>query len=129
NMLRTAQHNGWEAEWIPDAGGCRAVLRLQDALGPDGAPDSAIAARVTNRRLYDARPIPAEILAQLMQQTPALDGIQTHWIAQRERLVESAALIGRADAVMFGEGTMRRAFLSKVRFDAAATEPVAEGLS
>jgi nitroreductase len=127
NMLHIAKHNGWEAELIAEAGS--AVVRLKEATGLEGAIDPVIAARVSNRRFYDARPIATETLAQLVQATPALEGVQTYWISQRDRVIPMADLIGRADALMFGCGAMRRAFLSKVRFDAPAAEPVAEGLS
>jgi hypothetical protein len=40
-----------------------------------------------------------------------------------------AALIGRADALMFAEPTMRLAFLRNVRFDAPPQAEVEEGLS
>ena len=55
--------------------------------------------------------------------------MRTHWILGADRLAKLARLIGRADATMFGEASMRRAFLSKVRLDAAPGEAVADGLS
>jgi hypothetical protein len=58
-----------------------------------------------------------------------LGGVRAHWIVGADRLAKLARLIGRADAAMFGEASMRRAFLSKVRLDAAPGEAVAEGLS
>ena len=84
---------------------------------------------MTNRRLFDGRPVPAEILDRLIEETPDLGGVRTHWIVGADRLAKLARLIGRADATMFGEASMRRAFLSKVRLDAAPGEAVADGLS
>src|SRR5581483_7767489 len=70
-----------------------------------------------------------EVLDRLVGATPTLDGVTTVWIVGADRLTALAATIGRADAVMFGEPTMRNAFLSKVRFDRPAGEAVDEGLS
>jgi hypothetical protein len=84
---------------------------------------------VTNRRPYEARPVPGEDLEALKRETPVLERVATHWIVDQGRLAALAGLIGQADARMFGEPSMRRAFLSQVRFDAPPAEPVAEGLS
>src|SRR5207249_3945768 len=46
-----------------------------------------------------------------------------------ERLSQLASVLGRADAMMFGQNSMRQAFLSNVRFDAPYTAEVEEGLS
>jgi hypothetical protein len=87
-----------------------------------------IAARVTNRRLYDGRPVAPDQLAQLAQETAASDGVSTHWIASKERVVSLAGVIGQADALMFGDPTMRHAFLENVRFDEPPDAQVSEGL-
>jgi nitroreductase len=129
NLLRVAHGRGYAAEVEPGSPPAVAAVRLSGG-GSDPAPGEApIAARVTNRRPYDGRPVAAEVLDRLAGATPELDGVRTHWIVGSDRLSALARLIGRADAVMFGEPTMRRAFLSKVRFDAPASEEVAEGLS
>jgi hypothetical protein len=131
NLLRTARSLGWAAELDPDPRPFLARVRLiRDRAGED--PDrvaEAVVARVTNRRPYDGRPVPAEVLARLGQATPDLDGTRTLWIVARERIEALAGVIGRADALMFGEPSMLRAFLSKVRFDAAVAATVDEGLS
>jgi hypothetical protein len=84
---------------------------------------------VTNRRPYDGRPVPDDVLARLKERTPPLEGTATAWVVGRERLGPLADLIGRADALMFGESSMRRAFLHNVRFDAPPGAEVEEGLS
>jgi nitroreductase len=128
NLLRAAEGHGWATELelasLPELAAVR--LTRRDSVG---AGVGAIPARVTNRRPYDGRPVPAEVLDQLGRETPPLDGVRTHWIVDRDRLKVMAELIGAADALMFSEPSMRRAFLSKVRFDAAPTTAVDEGLS
>src|SRR5262249_23861303 len=82
-----------------------------------GGGDGAIRAGVTNRGVYDRRPIPPKVLDRLRDRTPTFEGVSTHWIVARDRIGSLAGLIGRADALMFGDRSMRLAFLSKVRFD------------
>lgn len=129
NALRTAQHNGWSAELEAAPPPALARIRLQGGEDRPGAIEDAILTRVSNRRFYDRRPIPEEILLPLQRETPILDGVTTHWIVADNRLAELAVLIGRADALMFGEPSVRRAFLANVRFDAAPDARVQEGLS
>jgi hypothetical protein len=89
-----------------------------------------LAARVTNRRPYDGRPVAAEVLDRLRRATPGLEETRTLWITARERIDALAAVIARADAVMFGEPFgMLRAFLKNVRFDAPPAAAVDQGLS
>ncbi|HMB08165.1 MAG TPA: hypothetical protein VKP69_31090 [Isosphaeraceae bacterium] len=128
NLFRAAGGHGWTAELEAASPPDLAMVRLT-RRGVGGGGVEAITARVTNRRLYDRRPVPTEALEQLRRETPTLDGVSTHWIIERDRLKSLADLIGCADALMFGEPSMRRAFLSKVRFDVPPTEEVSEGLS
>jgi hypothetical protein len=55
--------------------------------------------------------------------------VRTCWLTDRSRLPAWADLVGRADAVTFGEASMRRAFLGSVRFGARRGTNVPEGLS
>jgi hypothetical protein len=129
NLIRAAQELGMVVELEPASRGTLAVVRLVgDATWParwDGAPPD----RVTNRRPYDGRSIADDVLGRLALSSPPIDGVTTHWIADRGRIGALADLVGRADAMMFGDPSMRRAFLSKVRFDRPAGERVEEGLS
>lgn len=130
NMLHTADHHGWEVCCeMPERSRALAEVRLVNTEPSPGDVAPFVAARLTNRRPYDARPLPSDVMARLLAATPELHGIRTHWLADRHRLVDLAALIGRADAVMFGNTDMRRAFLANVRFDRPAGEPVDLGLS
>jgi nitroreductase len=129
NLVQTARFHDWAVEVEPGSGPDLAVVRLVGGVGAKLGPGPTVAMRVTNRRQYEARPIPSELLAELERETSPLDGVSTRWIVGPERLDTLARLIGRADALMFGEPSMRRAFLSQVRFDAPPDESVAEGLS
>ncbi len=129
NVLRTARKNNWEAALESDVPPALAAIRLRGVGEGAVDRDENIAARITNRRLYDGRPLDPDLLQRLEAATPVLEGVRTHWITAKERLTALASLIGRADARMFGEPSMRRAFLGKVRFDKPAAESVEVGLS
>ena len=128
NLLRTATRNGWEAVCEEPTGTALAVVRVTPSS--DGTPEveKCVVERVTNRRVYDGRPVADDVLTRVRDEALPLDGVTAHWIVDRERIVRLAELIGRADAIMFGEPSMRRAFLSKVRFDAPPNAEVEEGL-
>lgn len=129
NMLRVARDLGWEVNFdvTPSRFAARVFLRGEVDLSK--AIDPSIARRVTNRRPYDGRLLAGTIVDRLTSDTPAIDGVVTHWVVNRVRLERLADLIGRADALMFGEPAFRNAFLKNVRFDAPNGEEVAEGLS
>lgn len=129
NLLLAAWSSGWAAEPEAPPWPAVAMVRLRTALGKGAALDGVTRARVTNRRVYDRRSVPAAVLRALELRTRAMGNVRTCWIADRERVGELGRWVGQADALMFGEAAMRRAFLSKVRFEAARGEQVEEGLS
>ena len=127
NLVRSAEARGFGVAIEPGEGDTLAVVRLSGR--EESAPrDPALSARSTNRRHYDGRPVPADVLGRLAGATPDLDGASTHWIVGADRLDAFAGLIGEADAAMFGESSMRDAFLAKVRFDRPPGAEVEEGL-
>jgi nitroreductase len=129
NVLRTAKKNSRDAELELRTPPALAIIRLQSAMERTCAAEETIGSRVTNRRLYDGRPLASEIQERLRHDTPVLEGVRTHWITPRERIHELAHLIGRADALMLGDLSIRRAFLNNIRFDLPAAAAVPEGLS
>jgi hypothetical protein len=129
NLLRAARDGGWDVEHELRSRPGSAVVYLSSDGHATARPGGPAATRATNRLPYDGRPVPPEILETLARETPPLDDVQTCWIAGPGRLESWADLIGRADAVMFGEPSMRKAFLAKVRLDAGPGEEVDEGLS
>lgn len=130
NLLQVAADSGIRLETVSPNAGSAASLRWEEPWDTEVVPVApSIGDRVTNRRAFQGRPLDPDVLSALTEKTPPLDGIQTYWITARERIADWARLIGRGDAAMFGEASMRAAFLSKVRFDAAPTEVVDEGLS
>lgn len=128
NLLRAAAARGWEGRPEPPGADGRVRVRLVPGEAGGDAAGTGIPARVTNRRVYDRRPVPPELLADLARATPPLDWTITHWVVGEDRLKPLADVIGRADATMFGEPTMRRAFLSKVRFDLPPDAVAEDGL-
>jgi hypothetical protein len=128
-LIRAAESFGFQAEVDRPPGKALAVVRLTCAGRGEGLASAALKTRVTNRRAYDGREVPPSQLERLSWATPPFEGVTTHWIVDRDRIAAMAGLIGEADAAMFGEPTMRAAFLSKVRFDQPVGSEVEEGLS
>jgi nitroreductase len=129
NMLRKARSLGWAVDTEMPAYPALALIRLAERSGPTCPTDDLESSRVTNRRVFDGRPLPAETLDRLSRETPELGGVRTHWIPAGARVAKLAHLIGRGDAAMFGDASMRRAFLSKVNLNVDRAERVAAGLS
>jgi hypothetical protein len=127
NMVRTARANQWQMELL-DPGPHAALVHIADVEGPSGVVEPAIRARVTNRRVYEPRPLPADVLNRFAQATQAPEGVRTCWISQADQIGKLAAVIGQCDRAMFCQSGMRRAFVAHVRLDAEANSAVTEGL-
>ena len=130
NILVVAEGLGWQAQLETPPAGVAAMVKVtpSEASQMDVAP--VIRTRVTNRRVYDGRPVPDEVLAELAAETPAdAAGVTTHWIGDRDRMATIATTVANSDGVMFGLREMLDAFLSKVRFDTAVDAEVDDGLS
>jgi hypothetical protein len=124
NMFRAAKSKGWNLCLERPADSALAVVAITNFRPSDAELEPAIAARVTNRRRYDGRPASDDVIGRLQQATPDVDGIRVLWIHDRPRLNDLAVVMGRSDALMLSEPTMRRAFLENVRFDLPAnSEP------
>ena len=128
NIARIAQANAWALE-IEVPGGSEAVIaRLSQPAISAGRLDESLGRRVTNRRKYDERPLPESVLESLRSSSVERDAVRSLWVTERERLERLAELIGEADALMFGEPSMRLAFLGNVRFDLPPDAAAPEGL-
>ncbi|MFH1024382.1 MAG: hypothetical protein V1809_13465 [Planctomycetota bacterium] len=129
NLLISARACGWGLRVGDDSGDALAVIEIEKE-GPIAiSPAGDIAARVTNRRVYEGRPVPADVLERLGRVACPRPGTRLTWVGDRARLGALAAVIGRADTVMFGEHSMRQAFLHNIRFDADFAAEVEEGMS
>jgi hypothetical protein len=130
NIAAAAYAYGFETEvkYI-DQQVVRARLHSRRIPKEDPRADRTVAERCTNRKRYDARPLPADAIAELVRSTPILDDVAVHWVHERKRIERLADLVGRADAAMFGEPSMRAAFLHNVRFDVPGDAETDEGLS
>src|SRR5439155_1531542 len=80
NLLRTAARHGWTTEVERPPGRSAAIVRLQPPRAHFQPVENVIGQRVTNRRLYDGRPVPDEVLSRLTDATPVLEDVGTHWI-------------------------------------------------
>lgn len=129
NLLLAAEGLGLRAEVLTDPSPFLARVRLSGEAAGEQRLDPRLQDRSTNRRPYDGRTVSPEVLDRLTGETPERDGVTTHWIVGVDRLNALAGTIARADGVMFGDPTMRRAFLANVRFDRPPAEVVDEGLS
>lgn len=129
NLILAAERFGLEAALTDDPDPYLARVRFRGGGDETIRLDPEFLSRTTNRRPYDGRAVLPEVLDRLAAETPARDGVETHWVVGANRLKALAETVGRADGLMFGEPTMRRAFLGNVRFDRPADEAVDEGLS
>ena len=91
-------------------------------------PDLSRTRRVTNRRIYDARPLDDATLRALRDATPARDLAQTHWFG-RERVRALGPLFEQADALFFSISWLRERQLFTIRFDVKDRDEVQYGLS
>jgi hypothetical protein len=129
NIVRTAEKNGLPVEFEQPLPPALATVRVTTNVSAVLIPDE-ILRRVTNRRVYDGRLLPSGVVAQLEQLTRPIANVRSCWITDRARIPSIASLIARADRMMFGEASMRRAFLGKIRFDRSADAgPAEEGLT
>jgi hypothetical protein len=129
NILRTASHNGWDAKTVSAESSAAASVQLAGNGPAEIKIDPTVMMRVTNRRVYNGEPISKALINRLIAESPATESVRTIWITERNRLPAIARTLGQADALMFGEPSMRRAFLKNVRFDAPPTAEVDQGLS
>lgn len=128
NMLRTARRNGWVPSVLPEADRVGFTVELGN-LRCGSLDDVTIKTRVTNRRMYDRRPVPAGTVDRLETATPELEGVETCWLTRREDIDTFARMEACAFEHMYGASEMRRAIIGNVRFDLPAGAPVDEGLS
>ncbi len=129
NLLRAAESLGRHPLLEKPGDSALALVRIDGIEATEKEVDPAIFARVTNRRMYDGRSLSAEVLEDLRRKTPHWNGIRTIWIHDRDRVESLARLIGRSQAIMLMERSMRHAFLENLRFDVAGDADVEEGLS
>jgi hypothetical protein len=129
NILRTAEASGWPASAEVAQAPALAAVRLEGSPPAGVRVPEPITARVTNRRIYDGGSAPSEVLAGLCRGARALPGVTVHCVTDPPQLRALARLVGRADALMFAEPSMRRAFLANVRFGEPPNAEVATGLS
>lgn len=90
-------------------------------------PDKALMRRATNRRLYDGRAIDDATYGWLVEATPPLDGVRTHWFG-RERVRVMGPLLEEAEAVFYANPRLREVALQAIRFDVRDREEVTHGL-
>ncbi len=129
NMLCAADGLGWTVKLDAPRGGALATLRIENSDGTSGEIPPAILSRCTNRRVFDGRPLADDLVADLEHRVVAPEGLRIAWIHQRKHILSLADIIGKADALMLSEPSMRRAFLDNIRFDVPWNAEVDEGLS
>lgn len=130
NMLLASQHNGWAADLVGQTNS-QSTVKLQGSklTEPGGEVPELLLRRVTNRRLFAGSAIEPKEIRTIENGLSSPPGIRVVLITDRGALTSVASAIGRADALMFGVGSVRRAFLKNVRLDRPPLEPVEEGLS
>ncbi|HEX8790510.1 MAG TPA: nitroreductase family protein [Polyangiaceae bacterium] len=91
-------------------------------------PDKALMRRATNRRLYDGRAIDDATYGWLVEATPPLDGVRTHWFG-RERVRVMGPLLEQAETLFYANPRLREVALQSIRFDVRDREEVTNGLA
>ena len=128
NVVRQARRIGLRADLVtPVAGAIASIAFSGEPVSVEREP--LLFERVTNRRLYDRRPVGPETLERLRAETAPLDGLTTCWIVEPKRIESLARAIGRADALFFESRERLAALLDQIRFDAPPRAPVPVGLS
>lgn len=128
NFLVTARASGWTVEEEAPPAPALAMFRVSDEGHVPPRADGRIVARATNRRRYGGRPLSGAVVERLAEKTPDQEGVTTHWILSRHRIDALAALVGRAETIVLGHHALRRARLTRIRFDRKRGEAVTEGL-
>jgi len=131
NIVRTAESWGWRTQVeVPAPPAVIAVRIIDRGDRVEGLPvDPFVQRRLTNRRPYMRKPIQADIVEDLRDSTVDLPGVNTVWILDEDRLGRLAGLMGRSDALMLGEPSMRHGFLDNLRFDLSPNDEAEEGMS
>ncbi|HEY3818392.1 MAG TPA: hypothetical protein VGL81_14540 [Polyangiaceae bacterium] len=125
--LLRAGRNGSAVRFLP----ARAPALVTISVAPPKRlveADKALVRRVTNRRLYDGRPLDDATFAWLQQATPPLEGARTLWFG-RERVRALGPIVEEGEAAFFADARARESALRAVRFDVRDNEEVALGLS
>jgi hypothetical protein len=129
NIAQTARHNGWAIQISPGTGaGEFARIEVAAADQAPGKIEPAASQRCTNRRAYNARPLPPDVASRLTNALAGDDEVGIDWVLQRGAIGRWSARIGAADAAMFGDREFLLAFLANVRFDLPVNAAAEEGL-
>lgn len=128
NIVRTIGWNqGTATVQIADDGSL--INIMIDGIPDSIEIDSVVRQRVTNRRVYKEEPISPSVLSQLHDANPCQSGVTAHFLIDSSNRSQIIRLITAGDQIMFGNNSLREAFLKNVRFDAAKGHEVHEGLS
>ena len=131
NLLRAAPCLGLEATMLAPEEGEVCRLRLEPARAPRNQPDvlDVLSRRTTNRSIYPPAAISSQAAQRLQAATPALGGVRTFWIWERERIDQLAETLYEIDAAMYGIRLIWRSIERRIRFDRPWKEEVAVGLA
>jgi hypothetical protein len=128
NVERTAAWNGWATQ-IEQVNSSSVRIKLSGSIFNSGTIPSEIRNRHTNRKLYNGHAIANSKLRSMERSIELPEGIGLRLISERHEIEQCAAVIGQADAIMFGQRRFLNAFLDNVRFDRPPNELVEFGLS
>lgn len=98
---------------------------------PGGTPDPLhdwLDQRVTNRKLYTARPLAEGVLSRLSAVVSPPGEVQVDWIADRSRIRAFARLIAISDRFRFEYEPFHHEVFRQLRFSAAEAERTRDGL-
>lgn len=127
--VQTADANGVEVSVDVRPDGGSASLRIKNAAAGGFSVPDFIRKRTVNRRIYQSRGVDPATIASLQSELADTNRIRTLCVTAPAAIAAFAEIVSDADALMFGNRTIRAAFMQNVRFDAPANEEVDEGLS
>lgn len=137
NMAITSRQAGFELSVEYVAGGVQnasdksprtaAKLRWGAATAKDALAEH-LASRHTCRKPYSTRPIKSGLLQTMQGEASRFDGVQVHWLEDRQSIRRFAWLIGMSDRLRFERETFHRELVNQLRFTAKDADASRDGL-
>jgi hypothetical protein len=128
-QLADAMRLSLEIEMCPGGKDFLIVVTVSGEVSTEGSDFFRfLGERVSNRRVYDGRPVPEDLQKKLQGET-GNDDFKVHWVFEKEKLQQLGELLGKSDACMFSSFKVRKSFIGTVRFDLPRNEGAEHGLS
>lgn len=133
NVALAASHDGYRTSvrYLPNGqaiGSPAATLTLESSNEPEDPLCRQIENRLTNRRFYLRRAVPAQVLERLTQVGTAPGQARLILVSSGRRKRQLTHLIGQADQIRFENEKIHRYFFETVRFKKEEAERSRDGI-